>query len=194
MSIRRHAAKRARSSWRSVLRAARPHLRNLLIRYARGRSRAEGPDAHRRVTFILSSAWGMGGTIRAVHNAAHYLAATHQVEILSLVRMRDDAFFGNPPGVRITALDDMRPDAVARPLRRLRDLLSSKETLLLDSQDRPAENASLWMDLQLVRRLRGRTGFLIGTRPGLNLPHRRARPARRHARRRGAVAPRSAFP
>ncbi len=112
----------------------------------------------------------MGGTIRAVHNAARYLAATHEVEILSLVRMRDDAFFGDPPGVKITALDDMRPDAVPRPLRRLRDLLSSKETLLLDSQDRPAESASLWMDLQLVRRLRGRTGFLIGTRPGLNLP------------------------
>ena len=30
------------------------------------------------------------------------------------------------------------------------------------------ETASLWMDLQLVRRLRGRTGFVLGTRPALN--------------------------
>jgi glycosyltransferase involved in cell wall biosynthesis len=110
----------------------------------------------------------MGGTIRSVHNVAGYLAKTHDVELLSLVRHRDDAFFGLPPGVRATALDDMREGAVPPRLRRLRDYLASKESLLIPVLDRPADMASLWTDLQLVRHLRGRTGFLIGTRPGIN--------------------------
>ena len=90
-------------------------LRALLVRYAHGTQRGTRFDPS-RVTFILSSAWGMGGTIRAVHNVAGYLAATHDVEILSLVRRREDAFFGLPAGVTVTAIDDLRENAVPRGL------------------------------------------------------------------------------
>jgi glycosyltransferase involved in cell wall biosynthesis len=110
----------------------------------------------------------MGGTIRSVHNLAGYLAPTHDIEILSLVRYRDEAFFGLPPGVKVTAIEDRRENAAPAILRRIRDYLSTKESVLFPVPDRPAEPASLWTDVQLVRRLRGRTGFLVGTRPGIN--------------------------
>ena len=35
--------------------------------------------------------------------------------------------------------------------------------------DRAATTFNLWTDIQLVRRLRGRAGILVGTRPGVNL-------------------------
>jgi glycosyltransferase involved in cell wall biosynthesis len=48
-------------------------------------------------------------------------------------------------------------------------LLSSRSSVLADRSDNVARHFSLWAELRLVRRLRGRTGFLIGTRPGLNV-------------------------
>ncbi len=165
--IRRRLARPARELKYSVLRPTRSALRAFLVRYARGAPSAGEHDS-RHVTFVLSSAWGMGGTIRSVHNLAAHLAPTHDVEILSLVRTRDDAFFGSPPGVRMTAIDDRRERRERPVARRLREYLTSKESVLFPAPDRPAEPASLWLDLQFVRRLRGRTGFVVGTRPGIN--------------------------
>ena len=164
--IRRRLSRLARRLRYSILRPARGWLRALLVRYAQGKSHTAFDPS--RVTFILSSAWGMGGTIRAVHNVAGYLAATHDVEILSLVRRREDAFFGLPAGVTVTAIDDLRENAVPRGLRRVRDYLAAKQSVLMDSNGFRVETASLWMDIQLARRLRGRTGFVLGTRPALN--------------------------
>jgi hypothetical protein len=63
-------------------------------------------------------AWGMGGTIRTVVNLAGELARDRDVEILSVVRRRDQPFFGEfPPGVTVTAIDDQRPAATPRWLR-----------------------------------------------------------------------------
>ena len=39
----------------------------------------------------------------------------------------------------------------------------------MPSADRAATSFSVWTDIQLVRRLRGRAGILVGTRPGVNL-------------------------
>lgn len=125
------------------------------------------PDAGRRdVTIVLMSAWGMGGTIRAAHNLAGHLAERgYGVELLSVFRVRDEPFFGSfPQGVTASALDDRRDGAsplAARLLRRAPSALIH-----------PAENSrhwNLWVDIQLVRRLRRRSGVLITTRPGLNL-------------------------
>jgi glycosyltransferase involved in cell wall biosynthesis len=136
-------------------------VRRLLHAYARAAPRArDRVGAERRVTILLGSAWGMGGTIRTVHNLAGHLASRgYDVEILSVFRSRARPFFAFPPGVRVTALDDRRGGQ--RLLRRLPSALAHPAGA--------GPRWNLWVDLQLVRRLRRRTGFLITTRPVLNL-------------------------
>jgi glycosyltransferase involved in cell wall biosynthesis len=111
----------------------------------------------------------MGGTIRSIHNLAGHLAKTHEVEILSLARRREKPFFEFEPGVKVTALDDQRRGAIPRGLRLLHKILSGRSSALMHPADHAAAGANLWMDVRLVRKLRGQSGFLIGTRPGLNL-------------------------
>jgi glycosyltransferase involved in cell wall biosynthesis len=125
--------------------------------------------ADRRVIILLGSAWGMGGTIRSVHNLAGYLAKNHEVEILSLMRGRAEPFFEFSPGVKVTALDDRRPGATPRGLRIFRRILSRRTSALMPAADKAISGTNLWTDVRLVRELRRRSGFLIGTRPGINL-------------------------
>jgi glycosyltransferase involved in cell wall biosynthesis len=150
-------------------RFVRRRLRAALLRFVRARPRPEDEaGADRRVLILLTTAWGMGGTIRANLNLARYLAAAgYEVEIIGVGRHRDEPFFGEfPPGVRVVALEDRRRGAPMRPLQRL---LRTQSSLFMHPADRTAQGANLWVDLQLVRRLRRRCGFLITTRPGLNM-------------------------
>ena len=151
-------------------RLARRALRAALVRHARARPRSlEGAD--RRVTILLVSVWGMGGTIRAALNLAGYLAQNgYEVEILSVFRRRDDPFFGGfPPGVKVTPIDDQRPSAVPTGLKgRLRAHLSKRKSVFMPRDDFYFKDSNGWIDLQLVRHLHRRTGFLIGARPGIN--------------------------
>ena len=121
------------------------------------------------VTILLASAWSMGGTVRTTLNLAGYLARRHEVRIISVIRTRDEPFFPFPEGVHVTALDDWRPGATPRALRPLRAALTARSSVLVDRHDRLHADASLWTDIALVRKLRRRTGVLIGTRPALNL-------------------------
>lgn len=120
------------------------------------------------VYFLLYTAWGMGGTVRAVFNLAGHLAKRHDVTILSVRRTSEEPFFPFPPGVKVMALDDRRHPPRGPELLR-RALLSPRTSVLADPADHVARQFSLWAELRLVRRLRRRTGFLIGTRPGLNI-------------------------
>ncbi len=149
-----------RAALRLIAHAALTPVRLALRTYARAAPRAEdGAGAERRVTILLGSAWGMGGTIRTVHNLAGHLASRgYEVEILSVFRSRRRPFFAFPPGVEVTALDDRR---ARQPLRRVPSALAHPAGA--------GPHWNLWVDVQLVRRLRRRTGFLITTRPVLNL-------------------------
>ena len=82
----------------------------------------------------------MGGTIRAAHNLAGWLARSDDVEIISVFRRRDEPFFGAfPPGRRVSALDDQRPGEAPRGLRRLvRARARPLPQLLLHPADRAA--------------------------------------------------------
>ena len=132
--------------------------------YARTPSVRKDPP---RVTILLRSAYGMGGTIRNAYNVAGWLAQSHSVEVLSVVRRRDEPFFEVPPGVTVSALGDQRPDARrGGPLARL---LESRESVLVHPLDHVHPDSSLLTDWRLVRRLRRSTGWAIGTRPALNL-------------------------
>jgi glycosyltransferase involved in cell wall biosynthesis len=144
-------------------------VREALLRYVRAAPRPEDRvGAERRVFILITTAWGMGGTIRANHNLAGYLAAHgYEVEMISVGRHRDVPFFGEfPPGVRVVALEDRRRGARVRLLQRL---LRTRSSVFMHPADRTAQGSNLWTDVRLVRRLRRRCGFLIATRPGLNL-------------------------
>jgi glycosyltransferase involved in cell wall biosynthesis len=158
-----------KAAFRLAITIGRRPLRVALVRYVRAAPRAQAAaDREPRVYFLLFSAWGMGGTVRAVLNLAGHLAERHPVTILSVRRTSEQPFFAFPPGVEVETLDDRsRPSRVPERLRRV--LLRARSSVLADPSDNVALQFSLWAELRLVHRLRRRTGFLIGTRPGLNI-------------------------
>lgn len=150
-------------------RAVARTLRRILTAYVRARPRAADREgAERRVYIFISAAWGMGGTIRTTLNLAGYLASQGwEVEMISLGRGRDVPFFGDfPPGVRVVALEDKRASARHGLVHRL---LAARSSVLIHPRERVARGFNLWVDLMLVRRLRRACGYLITTRPGLNI-------------------------
>ncbi|MDT0452034.1 stealth conserved region 3 domain-containing protein [Streptomyces hesseae] len=68
-----------------------------------------------KITFLLTSADTMGGTERATMTLAELLARQHDVEILSVFRTEDEAFFDSG-AVRVRHLVDARGDQ-QRPVR-----------------------------------------------------------------------------
>jgi glycosyltransferase involved in cell wall biosynthesis len=125
-----------------------------------GREPQHGP-----VRFLLAHAWGFGGTIRTTLTLSGALAsAGHDVEIVSVLRRREQPFFPLPDGVRVRALEDRRsPGRAARTLGRL-------PSLLIHPEDYAYPWCSLQTDVRLLRGLRAlRGGTLVATRPALNL-------------------------
>jgi glycosyltransferase involved in cell wall biosynthesis len=146
-------------------------LRRPLILYARGGPRGRRADGPPKVYILIANAYAMGGTIRAALNLAGHLAQRHPVEVISVYRYRRRSFFGDfPPGVVVTSLDDRRRGVATRgPAGRLRRALRQVRSILVHSYDKRIDEFNLWTDIQLARKLRGLHGWLISTRPGLNL-------------------------
>jgi glycosyltransferase involved in cell wall biosynthesis len=152
-------------------RAAARRARRALVAKARVPPTPEElVGAERRVIIVLMNAFGMGGTVRTVMNLAGYLGGRgYEVQILSVLRTADEPFFGDPPpGVTLRVLHDKRrpPSLLLHPIQRF---MMARSSVLMHPDDRAAHNFKLWADWQLMRALRGRAGFLITTRPGLNL-------------------------
>jgi glycosyltransferase involved in cell wall biosynthesis len=143
-------------------------IRKALLKRAQAPVRPEQHEgAERRVFFVLMTAWGMGGTIRTVLNLAGYLAGRgYDVTILSVGRGRDEPFFELPPGVKVELLDDKRPGRSGGPIRRV---VRTRSSVFMHPDDFGFGGFNLWVDWRLIESLRGRSGILITTRPGLNL-------------------------
>jgi glycosyltransferase involved in cell wall biosynthesis len=140
-----------------------------LLRWALRPPRGEGTRTASPgpVRILLLNAHGMGGTVRTVLNLAEHLAERYDVEIVSLSRRQDEAFFGLPPGVRVRVLHDRRPGAQRGWIPRL---LARVPGVLSDPDDFAAQYYNLWSDLALLRLMRAwRTGVVITTRPALSL-------------------------
>ncbi len=168
LAARRGAARRLRRAAKLVLRLVRRTVL-VAVKTARPLTAARGPasggSGRLRVRILLLHAHGMGGTTRAVLNLAGQLATTHDVEIISLRRNRDEPFFPFPAGVTVTALDDH-----IGPRGRACRLLSRLPSVLTPVEDASFRWLSLWSDLRLAARLASlRCDVLIGTRPSLNL-------------------------
>ncbi len=160
---------------RSALRVARalavPVARALV---QKGPSRRQLPATRHgqpRICILIMHGYGMGGTVRTVLNLAGYLARSHEVEVLSQLRDREEPFFDIPEGVTLTPADDRTPEGRRTgPLGYVQQRLSGMPSLLVHQEDSSFARCSLWTDVQLVRRLlERRSGILVSTRPSLNL-------------------------
>ncbi len=123
------------------------------------------------------NAYTVGGTIRTTFTMAGQLAKRHDVEIVSVYRMRSsDPALPVPDGVRLRMLTDLRAPTLERleagrgPGARIRTWAVRRPSRLISSNDYRYDNFSALTDVNLLRFLATvRDGVLIGTRPGLNL-------------------------
>lgn len=123
------------------------------------------------------NAYTVGGTIRTTFTIAGELAKRHDVEIVSVYRMRSsDPALPVPDNVRLRMLTDLRAPTLERleasrtPGARIRTWAVKRPSRLISSQDYRYDNFSVLTDVNLLRFLATvRDGVLIGTRPGLNL-------------------------
>src|SRR5204863_6469776 len=108
------------------------------------------PDGFEGVRILLMHAYGMGGTIRTCLTLAEHLAKHGPVEVISIVRTRDEPFFAFPAGVAVTTLDDRRKDAARRG--RVERLLAALPSVLVHPDDHTYAKLSLLTDVRLLRR------------------------------------------
>jgi glycosyltransferase involved in cell wall biosynthesis len=146
-------------------------VRSAAVRAARARPpHLDEQAARRQVTILLMTAYGGDGTTRTTLNLAGYLVSQgYEVEMISVHRDRKEPFFAWPDGIRVRVIDDKRPWLPRNFFRPVRALLRRKPSTLMHPDDLASGSTSLWTDLRIARALRRRTGFLITTRPGLNL-------------------------
>lgn len=137
-----------------------------------------------KIAFLIANGYGMGGTVRTVYNLAEGLSARHEVEIVSLVRHKEEPFFPVPEGVGLRGLT--RTGGVAEedpPTRvgRVADLVSRRRTAsLVGGGEARRENFYTPAATAALRRYLRATDadVVIGTRPGINLLLARWAPAR----------------
>jgi glycosyltransferase involved in cell wall biosynthesis len=132
-----------------------------------------------KIRFLITNAYGVGGTIRTTYNVAGELAKRHDVEIVSVHKNREVPAFPIPPGLKLRHLSDRSRSARARDrrargMRRLRvwakGLLRLTPSVLIHRADFRYKRFSLESDIKLWRYIRSvEDGVLIGTRAGLNL-------------------------
>ena len=127
---------------------------------------------HVPVRFLVRSADARGGVVHSVLNLAGRLAKTHDVEVISVFRLRDTAAYAVPPGVTMTYLDDRMgaEQASATPMGLGRRVLAGTASVLVPREERMHAKSSVLTDLLMVRALRAMTpGVLITTRPSLHV-------------------------
>ncbi|GAA2654768.1 glycosyltransferase family 4 protein [Streptomyces vastus] len=64
-----------------------------------------------KIAFLINNAYGIGGTIRSTANLSAAFADRHDVEVVSVHRVRDEPALPFDPRVRLTSLIDMREDS-----------------------------------------------------------------------------------
>jgi glycosyltransferase involved in cell wall biosynthesis len=124
----------------------------------RPRPRAGRPP----IRILLANAHAMGGTVRTTLDLAGQLAEQGEVEVIALRRRgRRRPFFSFPAAVAVTTLDDR-----GGPRGRAERVLAALPSVLVHPEDYGYRAASLWTDLQLLRRLRATGGeVVLATRP-----------------------------
>lgn len=142
-----------------------------------------------KIRFLITNAYGVGGTIKATYNLAGALAERHDVEIVSVQKHTDVPAFPVPAGVSLRALvdrsaraqraDRKRRGLVGRTKGKIKIWARQRPSRLIHPNDFRYKNFNLFTDLRLFQYLRSvDDGILVGTRAGLNLAIARfARPS-----------------
>ncbi|MYS18960.1 Glycosyltransferase involved in cell wall bisynthesis [Streptomyces sp. DvalAA-14] len=129
-----------------------------------------------RIAFLMNNAYGIGGTIRTTCNLASQLAAEHQVEIVSVLRDRDEPAFAFDPRVRLRPLLDLRTDS---PGGLRDDPRRQRPSSVFPSSDRRHAMYSALTDELIGECLATLDAdVVVGTRPGLNVHLARQAPRR----------------
>ncbi|MGW1889219.1 glycosyltransferase family 4 protein [Streptomyces sp. NPDC002004] len=137
-----------------------------------------------KIVFLLHNAYAIGGTVRTTLNLATALADHHDVEIVSMMRHREDPRFTVDPRISLVPLvdtriggDDARLPAYSQPA-----------VDFPDTEKRYRQYSRL-VDLRVREYLTASDAdVLIGTRPGINVylslfgPRRALRIAQEHLR------------
>ena len=129
-----------------------------------------------RIRYMLLHAYGMGGTIRTVVNQANAMAALgHDVEIMSVVRRREEPQFKLHPAVTLGTLVDqragVRTDSLGRRVwRRLRGKIVPYGEFAAGYFTERVEKAVIDYVSSMD------DGVLVTTRPALNLISARRTP------------------
>jgi glycosyltransferase involved in cell wall biosynthesis len=132
-----------------------------------------------RIRFVLLNADAGSGIVRATFESAGWLADSHDVDIVSVVRRRDEPLLPLDPRVTLRRLVDLRRPAQSKPAPGARVLARGSSRLAHPDDLRSRRYFTLLSDLRLARAIRDiRQGVVIGTRASINLAIARfARPS-----------------
>jgi glycosyltransferase involved in cell wall biosynthesis len=118
-----------------------------------------------KISFLIHNVYGIGGTNRTTMNLAAALADTHEVEIASVLRHREQPRFTIDPRVRVVPLVDVRPGSpdAENPLMR-------EPARVFPAAEQRYRQYSRLTDQRAQEYLRDcGAEVVIGTRPGINV-------------------------
>ncbi|MFE3882088.1 glycosyltransferase family 4 protein [Streptomyces lydicus] len=119
------------------------------------------------ISFLIHNAYGIGGTIRTTFNLARMLAEQHDVEIVSVLRHRDDPVFDLGPHVALRHLVDLRENS---PAYEGADPAHARPARIFPAAENRFGQYSELTDGRIAQHLRRmETDVVVGTRPGLNV-------------------------
>ncbi|MEV0926580.1 glycosyltransferase family 4 protein [Streptomyces spongiicola] len=129
-----------------------------------------------KVSFLIHTIYGIGGTIRTTVNLAEELAGRHEVEIVSVFRHRDEPLFAIDPRITVVPLVDTRPSSPGN---------ETKHPLALEPSECVPPHEARFAEYSRLTDGRVREHYavsdadvVIGTRPGLVAYVARCAPAR----------------
>ncbi|MEU4131017.1 glycosyltransferase family 4 protein [Streptomyces wuyuanensis] len=118
-----------------------------------------------KVSFLIHTIYGIGGTIRTTLNLAEELAGRHEVEIVSVFRHRDEPLFAIDPRITVVPLVDTRPSSPGN---------ETKHPLALEPAECIPGHEARFKEYSRLTDRRVREHYavsdadvVIGTRPGL---------------------------
>ncbi|GGO57887.1 hypothetical protein GCM10012286_75770 [Streptomyces lasiicapitis] len=119
------------------------------------------------ISFLIHNAYGIGGTIRTTYNLANTLAEHHDVEIVSVLRHRDEPVFTPDARIRLSHLVDIRKDSPGYEGES--EAYRTPAKVFPSAEGRYGQYNAL-TDQRIEAHLGAlRSDVVIGTRPGLNV-------------------------